>query len=507
MEFNSKAVITDREKGVPASRHRRVVLTFVAFCSLSVGIAIGAIAIGIAGATPEDNRLTISQSTLTSDSLSVAFARASEEVEPSVVHISVSASEVSASEVYAREGVGSGLIVNQSGFILTSRHVIMGAFRIRVKVAGGNEYDAKVVGQDSGTDLAVIKIEAREPLVVARMGDSDKIKVGDWVLAIGSPFGLEQTVTAGIISAKDRVIDANLQSPFQQFLQTDAAINPGNSGGPLINLAGEVVAINILMATGNGFNNGIGLALPSSTIVDVYNQIATAGRVRRAFLGVNPQEMTPQVARLNKITDGSGVLVRDLTSAEGPAARAGLQSGDIITSINGQKVKNVRDLIRLAARLPVGSRATIDYVRNAEPGTTAVVLEESKENDNEPHPIDMPFEPRKLGASPGPKDTPLEKPDLGINVRALTPDLAKLHGLEGARGIYVTGVVPGSIADLNDLRSDDLIVEINNSPVLTEKEFQQVVRWLRSGDDLVIKVLRKEGGAIRRANIISFTLR
>ncbi len=174
-------------------------------------------------------------------------------------------------------------------------------------------------------------------------------------------------MTAGIISAKDRVADPNKQSPFQQFLQTDAAINPGNSGGPLVNLAGEVIGINTQIATNSGFNNGIGLALPSSSVVEVYNQIVTNGRVRRGFLGINPQEMSPQIARLNKIIDGYGVVIKDLTSQTGPAAKAGLKSGDVITRINGQPVKNVRELIRVIASLPVGGNADISYVRAGDP--------------------------------------------------------------------------------------------------------------------------------------------
>jgi len=375
MKPNGERASADHEKTIPASYHKRVVLMLIAFCCVSVGIGIGAITSGIAGANHDENRLAISHDPVTPDSLSAAFARVSEAVEPSVVHIRVYENALRPHEL-----AGSGVIVNPSGFILTNQHVIERGFGIKVRLANGNEYDAKVLGQDGGTDIAVIKIDAREPLVVATMGDSDKLRVGDWVLAIGSPFGLDQTVTAGIISAKDRVTDANIQSPFQQFLQTDAAINPGNSGGPLVNLAGEVIGINTQIATNSGFNNGIGLALPSSTVVEVYNQIAATGRVRRGFLGINPQEMTVQEARVNNIADGSGVLVHELSSAAGPAARAGLQSGDIITSIDGQKVKNVRDLIRRVASLPVGSRATIGYVRHGEARSTVVVLDERKDD-------------------------------------------------------------------------------------------------------------------------------
>jgi serine protease Do len=499
MRLRSKPVATDHPETVSALHHRRVVTAMVAICCLSIGIAIGAVARGIVGAEPDDNRLSISSSSAAPDALSAAFARVAETVEPSVVHI-----KVYERELYAREGAGSGVIVNPSGFILTNQHVIGRAVKIKVKLANGNEYDAKVVGQDAGTDIAVLKIEAREQLAVARLGDSDKLKVGDWVLAIGSPFGLEQTVTAGIISAKDRVADSVKQSPFQQFLQTDAAINPGNSGGPLVNLGGEVVGINTQIATNSGFNNGIGLALPSSAVVDIYNQLVTNGRVRRGFLGISPQEMTPQVARLNKITDGFGVLIRDLTGEDTPAALAGLQSGDIITSINGNKVKNVRELIRRVAALPVGSSATVSFVRNGEQRTATVRLQERQDRGDEP--------PDLRQMPPGPKEKESDrgevrrKKTLGINTKSLTSDFAKLHGLEGARGAYVTGVEPGSVADDNDVRVEDLIVELNNRPVSSHEDYQRMLRELRSGDDVVIKVLRKEDSPVRRSWIISFTM-
>jgi len=476
---------------------------------LSIGIAVGAIVRGITAAKSDDKRLTINSGPASPDPLSATFARVSRDVEPCVAHI-----KVFESEVYAREGSGSGVIVNSGGFILTNAHVVRRATRIRVKLSDGTEVDAKVVGIDAQTDLAVIKIETSKPLPVARMGDSDKLNVGDWVLAIGSPFGLEQTVTAGIISAKDRVTD-NGSTPFQQFLQTDAAINPGNSGGPLVNLGGEVIGINTQIATNTGAYNGIGFALPSSTAVEIYNQLVTEGRVRRGFLGINPQEMSPQIARLNKIADAQGVLVRELTSDTSPAARAGLQSGDVITSINNQRVKNVRDLIRRIASLPVGSLANIDYVRAGERRTASVKLEERKEDAEDrlnlrPVPLD-PRSPR-----PAPEKAP-EKEDarperskgrsgLGINVKTFTPELAKVHGLEGARGAFVIGVEPGSIADENGMTADDLIVEINNKAVGGQEDFLRFTRELKSGDDVVIKVLRKERGPLRRAWIVSFTM-
>ena len=494
-----KELFADRQDNHLSARHTRVIIVLVAMCCLSIGIAVGTVLRGIARS--EDNRLTINTSAVTPDSLSATFARVSREVEPSVAHI-----KVYESEVYAREGSGSGVIVNPAGFILTNAHVVRRAIRIRVKLADGAETDAKVIGIDTQTDLAVIKIESSRPLPVARMGDSDKLNVGDWVLAIGSPFGLEQTVTAGIISAKDRVTDSGA-TPFQQFLQTDAAINPGNSGGPLINLGGEVIGINTQIATAAGaLYTGIGFALPSATAVDIYNQLVTDGRVRRGFLGIKPEEITPQIARLNKIADGQGVLVGDLTSDTSPGARAGLQSGDVITNINGQKVKNARELIRRIASLPVGSIARVDYVRAAARRTAEVKLEERKDDpedriDLRPIPID-PRNPRRTPERQGDKP----KLGLGISVKTLTPELAKLHGLEGARGALIVSIDRGSIADENNLTEDDLIIEINARSVGSQEDFLRIARDLKSGDDVVIKVMRKERGPLRRSWIVSFTM-
>ena len=497
------------------SQQRRLILTLAAICCLSVGAAVGTIVSEIVRAK-DDNRLTINSIAGTPDALSATFAKVARDVEPCVAHI-----KVYESEMYGREGTGSGVIVNSAGLILTNAHVVRRANKIRVKLWDSSETDAKIVGIDLQTDLAVVKIESSKTLPIARMGDSDKLNVGDWVLAIGSPFGLEQTVTAGIISAKDRVTDAG-GNPFQQFLQTDAAINPGNSGGPLVNMFGEVIGINTQIATNTGAYNGIGFALPSSTAVDVYNQLVNDGRVRRGFLGINPQEVTPQIARLNKIPDGQGVLVRELTGAGSPASLAGLMSGDIITTINGQRVKTVRELIRKIASLPVGSIASIEYVRAGERRTANVKLEERKDDNDDrvntrPIPID-PRSPRRTpdkqnenpdDSTPAPRQDakPRVKSGLGIAVRTLTPEMAKTLGLDGAKGAFVTSVELGSIADENGMTADDLILDINNHAIANQEEFVRATRDLKSGDDVVIKVLRKERGPLRRVWIVSFTMR
>lgn len=501
MNKRSEPVTKDQSETITRTHHTRVVITLVALCCLSLGIAIGAVLHGIAGAKSDDNRLTISSTRFAPDALSATFARVAEQVEPSVAHI-----KVIETEAYQREGSGSGVIVNSAGYILTNSHVVRRAIKIRVRLSDGTETEAKMIGIDVQTDLAVIKIDLNKPLPIARMGDSDKLNVGDWVLAIGSPFGLEQTVTAGIISAKDRITESG-STPFQQFLQTDAAINPGNSGGPLVNLAGEVIGINTQIATTTGVNNGIGFALPSSTAVEIYNQLIAHGRVRRGFLGINPQDITPQIARVNKIPEGQGVLVREVTSEASPAALAGLQSGDIITDINNQKVKSTRELIRRVASLPVGSIATITFVRAGEPHTANVKLEERQEDGDIKPGVKPPFDPRNPRGLPEKNDRPEKsKPTLGLNVRTLTADLAKTHSLEGAHGALVMSVDNESIADDNGVFADDLIVEINNRPVTSAEDFQRALRALKTGDDVVMKVLRKERLTIRRAWIISFTM-
>jgi len=508
MSFRADEPVPDRVESISVPRHTRIIILLVALCCLSIGVAIGAIARGVVGAKSEDNRLSISHSTVTPDSLSAIFAKVSAQVEPAVVNIKISEGEDRAP--FAREGTGSGVIVNPSGFIITNQHVVGRASTITVKLADSREFKARIIGQDALTDLAVIKIDPTESLPAAKMGDSDKLNVGDWVLAIGSPFGLEQTVTAGIISAKDRITTSG-STAFQQFLQTDAAINPGNSGGPLVNLQGEVVGINTQIATASGVFNGIGFALPSSTAVDVYNQIVTDGRVRRGYLGIYPDAVPPQVSRLNKIAENQGVLVRELVGEESPAARAGIEIGDVILSINGQAVNTPRELIRRIAALPVGSLASIVSVRKGEQRTSAVKLEERKEDTQRPINIrQRPFDPRNPQESPEGdserNDKPKIKPGLGLTVKSLLPELAKLKGLEGVRGAIISSVAPGSVADENGVEAEDVIIEINQKPVVSMEDYLRLTRDLKSGDDIVLRVIRKERGPLRRSLIIPFTL-
>lgn len=509
---------TESAETISLARHNRVVILLVALCCLSTGIAIGASLKGVR-TRAEDNRLTASATAPAPDALSTAFARVAGKVEPTVVNIKVSYGDERT--LIPREGTGSGVIVNSSGLILTNQHVIARAKKIMVKLLSGVEHDARVIGQDAETDLAVIKIESREPLPFALMGDSDKLNVGDWVLAIGSPFGLEQTVTAGIISAKDRVT-GSAAAVFQQFLQTDAAINPGNSGGPLVNLAGEVVGINTQIATTTGVYNGIGFALPSSTAIEIYNQLIANGRVRRGYLGIELNELKPQVARVYGIPDGQGVLVERMTAGNTPAARAGLQAGDVILGINGDAVKSVRDLVHRIAALPVGSRAAVVYARDGKKTSVTVTLEERPHEDQQQAPrddLDAPRDPRHSRVLPRTQPPSLRdnappskaKPEVGLTIQTLTAERAKTLGLDGAEGVLVTDVDPfglafdrGSGAQINDV-----VIEINRKTVKTAEDYRRLVKELKSGEDVVIKVLRRGTGVgLRRlsSSLVSFTM-
>lgn len=510
-------------------RYNRVVTLLVALCCLSIGIAIGSLVRGSAGAKSDDNRLAISYSPMTPDALSAAFSRVARQVEPAVVNVKVV--EDNQHSPFSHETTGSGIIVQPDGFILTNQHVIDGAAMIKVKLAGGKEWPGRLVGEDKETDLAVVKIDTHESLPFARMGDSEKLNVGDWVLAMGSPFGLEQSVTAGIISAKDRTTDqannpvqrsTERSGVFQRFLQTDAAINPGNSGGPLVNLAGEVIGINTMIATNTGTYNGIGFALPSSTAVEIYNQLVANGRVKRGFLGIELMNVTPQIARQNGLVPGTGVIVKDVTSTNSPAARAGLRSMDIITAIDGQPVTDVRDLISRVAAHPAGAVASVTYVRDGKTNTVSVTLEERQTEPTasvpnlEPSP-DAPHRANPPATAPGTGRGGEGSVGgggkaglgLGVSVETISPQEAKARKMDSNGGAIITFVDRGGLAQENGLRIDDIVMEVNRQKVLTADDFRKAVRLLKSGDDVVIRVLRREKyeiGSQVVSDIVSFTM-
>ncbi len=350
----------------------------------------------------------------------------------------------------AERSLGSGVIVDKRGYILTNNHVVEQATKIQVQLNGDTtRYTAKVVGVDEDTDLAVIKIDANKELPVAKLGNSDGVQVGDWVLAIGSPFGLQATVTAGIISAKDR---GGIGQQFQRFLQTDAAINPGNSGGPLVDLAGEVIGINTAIITGSRGYEGVGFALPSTTAINVYDQIIKQGRVTRGSIGVSFQEeLGTNPITLKSLGAPYGVAIEGVQPGS-PAEKAGLKGGDVITSVNGRPVKTGNDLVNPIAQAPIGSKIKIEYVRQNQKG-----------------------EPEKREAA------------------AVVEDRARVFpNVAGRMGDQPGEAAPSEFGLHVEVGRGDVIAEINREQVNSVSDYRKAVSRLKQGQDVVFKVLRRQ---------------
>ena len=376
-----------------------------------------------------------------------------------------------------QRSLGSGVIVDPKGYIVTNRHVVEKADRIRVKLQDESPaapgHDARVIGMDQETDLAVIKIEVEHPLPAAKLGNSDGMQVGDWVLAIGSPFGLQETVTAGIVSAKGRNIVPNRQ--FQSFIQTDAAINPGNSGGPLVNMAAEVIGINTAILTETSSYAGVGFAMPSNTVAQVYNQLVGPDhRVARGSIGIEfAAQPNPAIARIY----GTGVTVSNVVSGS-PADQAGLKIGDTITSVDGREMKSGDELVAdIASRKP-GSKAKLAFMRNGKKEETSVTIADrsklfaSRLGDEE--------------ESQGEEEPKASK--LGVSVRAVTGDLADRLGIPAGKGVVVQDVKQGSFAEDLPLNRGDVILEINKQPVNNAEDFTKIEASLKSGQDVVFLV-------------------
>ncbi len=379
--------------------------------------------------------------------------------------------------------LGSGVIVDANGYIVTHEHVVDKADRIRVQLQNdppGVTYDAKVIGTDKETDLAVLKIEAKKSLPAAKLGNSDSMQVGDWVLAIGSPFGLEETVTAGIVSAKGRNIVPQRQ--FQSFLQTDAAINPGNSGGPLVNMAGEVVGINTAIFTQSMGYQGVGFALPSNTVVNVYNQlISPEHRVTRGSIGVL-FNATPNPALQRVYGVKSGVIIAEVTPGS-PADQAGLKVGDAITAVDGKPIKSGDELVsEIASRKP-GTKTKLSYLRNGKEGTTTVTIADRAKL----------FGSRLGEEEEGTEQSQPTEAKLGLSVRAVTPDIADRLDIPAGKGVIVSDVKPGSFADDLGFNRGDVILEINRQPVNGEDDFRKITSTLKSGQDVVFLVRQGRG--------------
>ena len=387
--------------------------------------------------------------------------------------------------------LGSGVIVDPKGYILTNQHVIDKADRIRVKLMDDqNQYDAKVIGADTETDLAVIKIDAKKALPYARMGNSDAVRVGDWAFAIGSPLGFEETMTAGIISAKGREIPGlgGGRRQFQRFLQTDAAINRGNSGGPLLNIKGEIIGINTAIISSGGGFEGLGFAMPSNVAVNVYNQVIKSGKVTRGSIGITFTEANEAALRVYGAKTG-GVIVGEVTPG-GPAQKGGLKSEDVITAINGKTVKNGEELVGIVADSPVGTTLKLNVLRQGKEMQIPVTVGDRAEVFK-----DLLAENRE---EPGEKHEGTEVM-FGIMVSNLTRDQRQQLEYEEPGGVVVTNVESGSFADDVGMVKGDIISAINRKPVQSTQEVKQIQRELKPGADVVFKVMRRDGGRGRGA--------
>src|ERR1700728_396486 len=380
-----------------------------------------------------------------------------------------------------RESLGSGFIVDPRGYIITNNHVVEKADRIYVKLStdpeGFQGRPGKVVGVDKDTDLAVVKITTTEPLPTVKMGNSEASQVGDWVIAIGSPFALTQTVTAGIVSAKNRTVEKGAAGQFQHFIQTDAAINPGNSGGPLVNMADQVIGVNTAILTQSAGYEGIGFAMPSNTVIGVYNDlIGPEHKVIRGSIGVQFQaSLNPAVQRVYGFK--SGVLVNQVTP-HGPADEAGLKAGDIITSVDGKPMKDGDALVTdIAARKP-GSTVHLGYVRGGQASTATLTIADRAKL--------YAAQPVSPGGENGPESAPnAAEGKLGITVEAVPGPLAA----KGIKGVLVTQVKPGSFADESGVTSGLVITEINRQPVTSMDQFQSLVSALKAGQDVGFRVV------------------
>src|SRR5580700_3974815 len=486
-------------------RAHRWVYTFSILATLSVGILIGSvISYGVKGKEGQKSSDATPLTMPSPQQLSNTFSQIAKQLEPSVVNINTESTIKNAHRrrqgqapdddpdggdgggfddffnrffvgpgAQGRTGgdgsirersLGSGVIVDSKGYIVTNRHVVEKADRIRVRFEDdppGVQHDAKVIGTDQETDLAVIKVEVDHALPAAKMGNSDGMQVGDWVLAIGSPFGQAGTVTAGIVSAKGRDIVPGRQ--FQTFIQTDAAINPGNSGGPLVNMNGEVIGINTAILSETNAYAGIGFALPSNTVVQVYNQlIGPDHRVARGSIGIQFDAIeNPAINRVYGA--GTGITVASVVAGS-PADQAGLKVGDTITTVDGKKVTKGTELVaEIAARKP-GSKVMLGFLRNGKQQNASVTIADRAKL----------FAARLNEDDSGNDENTPRQSKFGITVRKLTPEMADRLDLQSDKGVIVQDVKPGSFAEDINVGRGDVILEINKQPVNSEEDFAKV---------------------------------
>jgi len=372
---------------------------------------------------------------------------------------------------------GSGFLVDSKGYIITNYHVVQDATEVSVKLVDEQtEHAARLVGFDPETDLAVIKIDTEKPLPSVQIGNSDAVQVGEWAVAIGSPFGLEASVTVGIVSAKGRDIDGAEQ--FQRFIQTDAAINPGNSGGPLLNARGEVIGVNSMIATSSGVNQGIGFALPINMAVSVYNQITKSGRVTRGSIGVafNPDETVLEAYGLT-----NGVVITEVPE-QGPGRKAGLRVEDVILAIDGVDVVDGDDLVSRVADTPVGTEVSLTVDRDGERMEIPLTIEDRASV--------WPDRLPGYNLTPQPEPPQLTESRFGIEIQNITPRLREELGVPEDSGVVVARVLSGSFAEEIGIREDDVIVSVNRQQVASEEDILRIQSTLASGDAVAFHVLR-----------------
>jgi serine protease Do len=432
--------------------------------------------------------------------LSRTFISVAKQIKPAVVNIDVvektKRSSIQLPEGFPQipgfgaprrqKGTGSGVIISADGYILTNNHVAGDADQINVKLADGRELKAKVIGKDTETDLAVIKVDAQN-LSFARLGDSDKLEQGEWVIALGSPFGLQQTMTAGIVSATGRDLGV-AAGQFTNFIQTDASINPGNSGGPLINMQGEVVGINTLIFSQTGTSAGIGFAIPSNLATKVYAQLIKTGKVTRGYLGVSLNPMSPSLAKAVGYNGSDGAVVADLPKDYSPAASAGIRSGDVIVEFDGKHVTSPKQLTEMVADTPVGKPTELKYVRDGRALTATVKLGER---------------PSKPGESEQPdKDDPEEDAGkLGFSISDVSVELAREMKLRIPTGVAITKVQPDSPAADAGLQRGDVIHRVSRMPVTNRQDYFRALASLKGEKEITLQVER--GGQLQ---FVSLTL-
>lgn len=405
------------------------------------------------------------------EELQTVITDLAEQAKPSVVSIfpiQASGRLRDGERVPSSTGSGSGVIIDAAGHIITNNHVVGDASEVEVRLSDKTKLFAQVIGKDPDTDLAVLKVTADHPLPAAHFGDSSGVKVGQWVLAVGNPFGLDRTVTLGVVSGIGRE-NINL-SRYENFIQTDASINPGNSGGPLFDLRGDIIGINTAIIN---FAQGIGFAIPSNMAKQVMNQLIAKGKVVRAWLGVGLQPLTPDLASKFGVEENEGVLVNEVFERD-PAALAGIKPGDVITKVDGALVDTPNKLSRLVAALDPGSTTRVEVVRDGKRLNLQVALSERRDT--------------VVTASLPQSRTDLK---LGIDVQDLTAGLAEKFRLNESRGVLISKVDAGSLAQAEGLREGDLIKEVNRVDTGTVGEFTVAVAKVKRGDTILLRVLRE----------------